>query len=45
MKKNAIDESFDIDEYFQSYISKTYYKTASMISIGCRYLSNDVLSF
>jgi hypothetical protein len=36
MKKNAPEEGFDIDEYFLSYISKTYYKTASMISIGCR---------
>jgi geranylgeranyl pyrophosphate synthase len=24
------------DPYFESYISKTYYKTAAMISIGCR---------
>lgn len=27
---------FDVEEYFVSYISKTYYKTASMISLGCR---------
>jgi geranylgeranyl pyrophosphate synthase len=27
---------FDSDNYFDSYISKTYFKTASMISIGCR---------
>jgi geranylgeranyl pyrophosphate synthase len=25
-----------LDEYFNSYIAKTYYKTASMISLGCR---------
>ena len=36
MKKGANDESFDIEDYFTSYISKTYYKTASMISLGCR---------
>ena len=29
-------DHFDIDDYFVSYISKTYYKTASMISLGCR---------
>ena len=29
-------ELFDSNRYFQSYISKTYYKTASMISLGCR---------
>lgn len=27
---------YDCERYFDSYISKTYYKTASMISIGCR---------
>ena len=27
---------FDSNEYFNSYIAKTYYKTASMISLGCR---------
>lgn len=27
---------YDADRYFQSYISKTYFKTASMISLGCR---------
>ena len=27
---------FDSTEYFNSYIAKTYYKTASMISLGCR---------
>ena len=32
----AKNDKFDIDEYFVSYISKTYYKTASMISLGCR---------
>lgn len=26
----------DYNEYFNSYITKTYYKTASMISLGCR---------
>lgn len=26
----------DIDNYFETYIAKTYYKTASMISLGCR---------
>jgi len=27
---------YDANRYFQSYISKTYFKTASMISLGCR---------
>lgn len=27
---------FDSEAYFESYIAKTYYKTASMISLGCR---------
>ncbi len=27
---------FDSAAYFDSYIAKTYYKTASMISLGCR---------
>lgn len=36
MKKGNNEDAFDIEEYFNSYISKTYYKTASMISIGCR---------
>ena len=27
---------FDTVSYFDSYIAKTYYKTASMISLGCR---------
>ena len=27
---------FDSSAYFDSYIAKTYYKTASMISLGCR---------
>ena len=27
---------FDSEGYFDSYIAKTYYKTASMISLGCR---------
>ena len=26
----------DYQNYFESYIAKTYYKTASMISLGCR---------
>lgn len=26
----------DFENYFESYIAKTYYKTASMISLGCR---------
>lgn len=26
----------DLNDYFTSYIAKTYYKTASMISLGCR---------
>ena len=30
---------FDSERYFQSYITKTYYKTASMISLGCRGLA------
>ena len=30
------DKQFDYDNYFDSYIAKTYFKTASMISIGCR---------
>lgn len=32
-------QMFDSDRYFQSYISKTYFKTASMISLGCRGLA------
>lgn len=31
-----LTELIDYPEYFNSYISKTYYKTASMISLGCR---------
>lgn len=27
---------FDSASYFESYIAKTYFKTASMISLGCR---------
>ena len=27
---------FNFERYFDSYIAKTYFKTASMISIGCR---------
>jgi geranylgeranyl pyrophosphate synthase len=30
---------FDEETYFDYYISKTYYKTASMISLGCRGLA------
>ena len=30
------ESTFDSTEYFNSYVAKTYYKTASMISIGCR---------
>jgi geranylgeranyl pyrophosphate synthase len=37
-KKGApvAEDEYDIEEYFNSYIAKTYYKTASMISLGCR---------
>lgn len=28
--------NIDLDEYFTTYVAKTYYKTASMISLGCR---------
>lgn len=27
---------YDSGRYFESYVSKTYFKTASMISLGCR---------
>lgn len=27
---------YDSTNYFESYIAKTYFKTASMISLGCR---------
>lgn len=27
---------YDNMSYFESYIAKTYFKTASMISLGCR---------
>ena len=27
---------YNSDNYFDSYVAKTYYKTASMISLGCR---------
>jgi geranylgeranyl pyrophosphate synthase len=27
---------YDSTNYFDSYVAKTYYKTASMISLGCR---------
>jgi geranylgeranyl pyrophosphate synthase len=30
------EDAYDLDNYFNSYIAKTYYKTASMISLGCR---------
>jgi hypothetical protein len=33
---SPVTDGFDLDEYFHSYIAKTYYKTASMISLGCR---------
>ncbi|CDW74503.1 solanesyl diphosphate synthase [Stylonychia lemnae] len=37
MKKGQVNtDKFDVDDYFGSYVSKTYYKTASMISLGCR---------
>ena len=29
-------QEYDYQDYFESYIAKTYYKTASMISLGCR---------
>ena len=32
------EDTYEIDEYFNSYIAQTYYKTASMISLGCRYI-------
>lgn len=35
-KKGQEDDQYNVDEYFHSYIAKTYYKTASMISLGCR---------
>jgi len=35
-KEEGKEGEFDIDDYFNTYISKTYYKTASMISLGCR---------
>ena len=34
--ESVLDNKFLYDEYFDSYIAKTYFKTASMISIGCR---------
>lgn len=34
--KNQPEDTLNLDEYFNSYIAKTYYKTASMISLGCR---------
>ena len=27
---------YDSERYFGNYLSKTYFKTASMISLGCR---------
>lgn len=30
------ENKFDTENYFNSYVAKTYYKTASMISLGCR---------
>ena len=35
-KKESGELTFDHERYFNSYVSKTYYKTASMISLGCR---------
>jgi hypothetical protein len=35
-KEEGVSGEFDIEDYFNGYISKTYYKTASMISLGCR---------
>ena len=34
--QSSVDDAYDLDNYFNSYIAKTYYKTASMISLGCR---------
>ena len=33
---SSVAAPFDAETYFDSYIAKTYYKTASMISLGCR---------
>jgi len=30
------DGSLDIKHYFENYLMKSYYKTASLLSIGCR---------
>ena len=27
---------YDSEKYFSNYLAKTYFKTASMISLGCR---------
>lgn len=40
-QKSLLEDSDDMplvdyESYFESYIAKTYYKTASMISLGCR---------
>ena len=38
-KTNLLEDKtaeLDYRAYFESYIAKTYYKTASMISLGCR---------
>jgi geranylgeranyl pyrophosphate synthase len=37
--ENVPAAGFNAERYFQSYIAKTYYKTASMISLGCRGLA------
>lgn len=37
--ENGPATGFNADRYFESYIAKTYYKTASMISLGCRGLA------
>ena len=39
------EDAYDIEEYFNSYIAKTYYKTASMISLGCRYIFLSIYNF
>jgi len=33
---HKFENQFDTDSYFNSYVAKTYFKTASMISLGCR---------
>ena len=36
LSENSLVVPYDSEAYFDSYIAKTYYKTASMISLGCR---------